>query len=81
MQSRLLTTSMTKPFENIVGKGENAGNQHFLLFSQYFLLLSKSEIIILTTFDLSSAKAFNLDQAEILSFGKELKFSAFQRTI
>ena len=23
--------------ENIVGKGENAGYQHFLLFSQYFL--------------------------------------------
>ena len=23
--------------KNIVGKGENAGNQHFLLFSQYFL--------------------------------------------
>ena len=22
--------------ENIVGKGENAGKQHFLLFSQYF---------------------------------------------
>ena len=22
--------------ENIVGKGENAGNQHFLLFPQYF---------------------------------------------
>ena len=24
------------PFENTVGKGENAGNQHFLLFPQYF---------------------------------------------
>ena len=24
-------------FENIVGKGENASNQHFLLFPQYFL--------------------------------------------
>ena len=24
-------------FENIVGKGENAGYQHFLLFSQCFL--------------------------------------------
>ena len=22
--------------ENIVGKGENVGNQHFLLFQQYF---------------------------------------------
>ena len=26
-----------KPFENIVGKGENAGNQHFLLCPQCFL--------------------------------------------
>ena len=36
-QSRLLTTPTKKPFENIVGKGENAGNQHFLLFPQCFL--------------------------------------------
>ena len=27
-----------KPFENTVGKGENAGNQHFLLFPHCFLL-------------------------------------------
>ena len=26
-----------KPFENIAGKGENAGDQHFLLFKQCFL--------------------------------------------
>ena len=26
-----------KPFKNIVEKGENAGNQHFLLFPQCFL--------------------------------------------
>ena len=31
-QSRLLTTLKEKAFENIVGRGENAGNQHFLLF-------------------------------------------------
>ena len=36
-QSRLLTTLRKKPFENIVGKGENAGNQHFLLLPQCFL--------------------------------------------
>ena len=29
-----LMTPSTKPFENIVGKGENPGNQHFLLFPQ-----------------------------------------------
>ena len=31
-----------KPFENIVGKGENAGNKHFLLFPQCFSILSKT---------------------------------------
>ena len=33
--------SMGQPFENIVGKGENAGNQHFLPFSQRFLHVHK----------------------------------------
>ena len=28
--------SVSDRVENIVGKGENAGYQHFLLFSQYF---------------------------------------------
>ena len=36
-QSWLLTTLGKKPFEKIVGKGENAGNQYFLLFTQCFL--------------------------------------------
>ena len=31
-------TLKKKALENTVGKGENAGNQHFLLFPQYFLL-------------------------------------------
>ena len=30
-----------RPFENIVGKGENAGNQHFPLFPKYFLPIPK----------------------------------------
>ena len=30
-----------KPFENIVRKGENAGNQHFLLFPPRFLPIPK----------------------------------------
>ena len=29
-QSQLLMTLYKRPFENIVGKGENAGYQHFL---------------------------------------------------
>ena len=40
-QSRLLTTLEKKPFENIAGEGENAGNQHFLLFPQCFLPFPK----------------------------------------
>ena len=44
-----------------MGKGENAGNQHFLLSS-------KSVFPII----LSSAYVFNLDQSKILSFGKGL---------
>ena len=40
-QSQLLTTQCKKAFENIVGKGENAGNQHFLLLPQCFLLFPK----------------------------------------
>ena len=35
-QFRLWTTLKNEPFENIVGKGENA-NQHFLLFTQCFI--------------------------------------------
>ena len=40
-QSRLSMILRKKPFENIVGKGENAGNQHFLLFPQCFLHFTK----------------------------------------
>ena len=32
-----LDASVRKPSEHIVGKGENAGAQHFLLFLQCFL--------------------------------------------
>ena len=34
-------TLTKKALENIVGKGENASNQHFLLFPQCFLLFLK----------------------------------------
>ena len=40
-QSLLLMTQIEGPFENILGKGENAGNQHFLLFPQCFLPFTK----------------------------------------
>ena len=35
-QSPLLRTLREQTFENIMEKGENAGNQHFLLFPQCF---------------------------------------------
>ena len=69
-------TTLTTPFEKIVGKGENAGNQHFLLFPQCFLTLPKTNFNFSVTFILPSANAFNLDQTRILSFGQyEMKES------
>ena len=53
-QSRLLTTLYGKPFKNW-GKGENAVRDKNHHFSYFYL---------------SSANASNLNQAEILSFGK-----------
>ena len=69
-QSRILTTLRKKAFENIVGKGENAGNQHFLLCPTMFSTLSEREIIISAIFIMLSANAFNVDKSKILSFGK-----------
>ena len=65
-------TLKKKALENTVGKEENAGNQHFLLFPQCFLFLSQREIVILEMFNLSSANAFNLVMSKNLSFGKGL---------
>ena len=66
-QSRLLTLKK-KPFENIVGKGENAGNQDFLLFPRCCLLFQPNFICHLQN-------ALKLYQFKNLSFNKEL--SAF----
>ena len=43
-QSRL-TTLTERPFENIVEKGENTDNQHFLLLVQCFLPFAKQILI------------------------------------
>ena len=57
--SRFLTPPKKKSLENIVGKGENAGNQHFLLFphvlypSQHkFLFLSHYYFVVCKCFEL-----------------------------
>ena len=44
-----------KHFENIVGKGENAGIAHFLFFPQSFLPFKKQISIFSVWFILSSA--------------------------
>ena len=62
-----------KPFENIVGKGENAGDQHFLLFSQCFLPYQRQKSSFWATIILSSVNAFNLVTSKILSFDKDLR--------
>ena len=64
--------------ENIVGKGENAGDQHFLLFPQCFLPFPKQISIFSVTFTLLSANALNFDKSRILSLGKELYITMFQ---
>ena len=68
-----LKTLEKKTFENIVGKGENAVNQHFLLFPQCFLPVPKTNFNFSDTYILSSANAFNLDQSKNALFGKESK--------
>ena len=70
-QSLLLMTLREKDLENTVGKGENAGNLHFLLLP-VFSTLSKRKHITLATFNLSSTNAFNLVMSKILSSGKGL---------
>ena len=45
-QSRLFMTLRKKPFENIVGKGENAVYQHFLHFPQCFLPFPEQILIV-----------------------------------
>ena len=71
-QSQLLTTLKKQLFENILGKGENAGNQHFLLFPQCFLIYQEEKITILTS-NFWSANTFNLVQPKLFSFGKQLR--------
>ena len=63
-------TLKNKAVENIVGKGENDYNCHFL-FPQ-FSTLSEIKTIISITSILLSANAFNLEQSKILPFGNGL---------
>ena len=61
-----------KPFENIVGKGENAGNWHFLLFPQCFLTFPKQISVFQSHLFCRVQKLLIWTSLEILLFGKEL---------
>ena len=63
--------------KNIVGKGENAGYQHFLLFPRFQKLFSSRVVKTQdcvgkgkAPFYLLSIKAYSLDQSKVLSWGK-----------
>ena len=43
-QSRLITTLKEQALENTMEKGENAGNQHYLLFPRCFLLYQREKL-------------------------------------
>ena len=65
-----------KLLDNIVGKGENAGNQHFLLFPQCFLHFPKQNSFFFSlTFVLLSANALNFDWSKILFCTKGFRFT------
>ena len=68
-------TLKKKVLENIVGKGGNAGKQHFLLFPTMFSTYPKTNYNFLVTFMLSSTNAFKLYWSKVLLFGKELTIS------
>ena len=52
-------------FENIVGKGEIAHNEQFLLFPQWFLLDQKIVSPFLNIYDIISLFAAELEESKI----------------
>ena len=61
-KSQLLTTLRKKAFENIVGKGEYAGNQHFLLFPTMFSTLPKLDFGFLKPIYFAICRCFQFGQ-------------------
>ena len=59
-QSLIHKVLQKKTFKNIVGKEENAGNQHFLLFPQCFLPYLRHTL----TLNLSSANVFQFGRGK-----------------
>ena len=72
-----MTTSFDpeeRPYENIVGKGENAGDQHFLLCPECFLCYAR-HIRYFEKHFIVVCKC--LDKARILSSGTGLNTARF----
>ena len=66
---RLWQSSTGGNFESIVGKGENAGNQHFLISPWCFKNPSRRQMAkYLPTFTFSHVNDFSLVTSEILSY-------------
>ena len=68
-----------------MGKEENAGNQHFLIFLRCFQPFSK-QISILQShlFCCLEVLLIKVDQSKMLSFGKELNpcfYTPFEKTV
>ena len=70
-----IPTLYKNPCENIVGRGENTGNQHFLLFPQCFLPFPKQISIFRSHFFFVVCKCFQF--GKILFFDKELRKKMF----
>ena len=69
--TQLKVTMKEKPFENIVGEGENAGNQHFLLFPQCFLSFPKQ---------ISTFQFHLVYRLQMLSIWASLKFCCLAKS-
>ena len=74
-QYRLLLTSDIEPFRKYFGNRRKCWTPAFSPFPMMFSPLSKREISILATLNLSSASAFSLVAGEILLFGKGFTLS------
>ena len=65
-----MMNSIFDQLENTMGKGENAGYQHFLFFPQCFLLYPRQKTSFQATLNLSFENALNLVLAKNLRSGK-----------
>ena len=62
---------MERTFKNIVGKGENAGNQHFFLLPQFFLPFERKKSKFVQHFVCRVQKLSIWADIMCLSFGEE----------